>query len=151
MEPMKRGYFYVWAGAAVAAGAMVVVAPVAFAVSAVVAAGGWVLYKFSRCRHGGPLGLLPPTVNPDGTRTPAQWYCDSCGRSWPVGLEHDRTPVVRFAGYDQTKLPAAARRAAALDKQRQSLAVRRAGLAMPRVESRSAANVTPISQRRAAR
>ncbi len=148
---MRREYFFVWAGAAAAAITVAIVAPMAFAAAVAAAAGGAVLYWLGRCRHSGRLGLLPPTTNADGTRTPARWYCDNCGRSWPAGLEHDSTPVVRFTGYDQTKLPAAARRAAALEKQLQSLAVRRAGLVVPRVDTPVVANVTPINQRRAAR
>jgi hypothetical protein len=58
---------------------------------------------------------------------------------------------VRFSGYDQSKLPAAARRAAALEKQRQALAIRRAGIVTPRIESPvAAANVTSINKRRVA-
>jgi hypothetical protein len=148
---MKREYFFVWAGAAAAAITWALVAPVAFATAVAVAAGGAALYWLGRCRHSGRLGLLPPTTDADGTRLPARWYCDACGRSWPARLEHDTAPIVRFSGYDQSKLPAAARRAAALEKQRQSLAVRRAGLASTRVHQRVAATVTPIGQRRAAR
>ena len=115
-----------------------------------VAAAG--LVWLSRCRHSGGLGLLPPTTADDGTRTPAKWYCDACGRAWPIGLEHERTPVVRFSGYDQSKLPASARRAAAHDKQRHSLAVKRAGLVV-RADTAAGVrgNVTSINQRRAAR
>jgi hypothetical protein len=148
---MKREYFFVWAGAALAGIALAVAVPMAFVAMVAAAAGGAGLYWLARCRHGDRLGLQPPTTAADGSRLPARWYCDSCGRSWPVGLEHDRSPIVRFSGYDQSKLPAAARRAAALDKQRQSLAVRRAGLVIPRVETPATANVTSITERRVAR
>lgn len=114
-------------------------------------AGGGVLHWVSRCHHRGPLGLLPPTTADDGSRTPARWYCDQCGQAWPAGLEHDRTPIVRFSGYDETKLPAAARRAAALDRQRQTNAVRRSGLTSRRVSPAAPvpSNVTSITKRRA--
>lgn len=148
---MKREYFVVWAVTALAGVVLAAAAPMVFVSTAAVAVGAVILYRFGRCRHGAGLGLLPPTTAADGTRLPARWYCDSCSRSWPAGLEHDRSPVVRFSGYDQSKFPAAARRAAALDKQRQSLAIRRAGLVTPRIEPPAAANVTSIHDRRAAR
>ena len=148
---MKRGYFVAWAAVAVAGAVLAVAVPMAFVSTVAVVAGGVILYRFGRCHHGARLGLLPPTTAADGARLPARWYCDSCGRSWPAGLEHDRSPVVRFSGYDQSKFPAAARRAAAFEKQRQSLAVRRAGLVTPRIARPTAANVTSINDRRAAR
>lgn len=149
---MKREYFFVWAATASAGVALAFTVPMAFVAMLAAAAGGAVLYWFGRCHHGDRLGLLPPTMAADGTRLPARWYCDNCGRTWAAGLEHDRSPVVRFSGYDQSKLPAAARRAATLDKQRQALAIRRAGLVTPRVEATTAtANVTSINERRAAR
>ncbi len=147
---MKRKHFFVWPGVALAGVALAVVAPVVLVVSVATVTGGALLYWFGRCHHGDRLGLLPPTAAADGTRLPARWYCDSCGRAWPAGFEHDRSPIVRFAGYDQTKLPAAARRAAALDKQRKTLAVRRAGSVMPRRKAPVAARVTSINSRRAA-
>ncbi|ODS56125.1 MAG: hypothetical protein ABS36_06810 [Acidobacteria bacterium SCN 69-37] len=134
-------------------GGLAVAAPVMMGVAAAAAAAGLLLYWFGRCRHGGRLGLLPPTTNADGSRTPARWYCDQCGRSWPAGLdEHDSAPVVRFSGYDPSKLPAAARRAAMLEKQRQALAVKRAGLGAARAEAPAAASatVTSITRRRVA-
>lgn len=139
--------------ATVAAGAVVLAVIAPMIVLAAAAAGGVVtfFYWLGRCHHRGPLGLLPPTTGDDGVRRPARWYCDTCGRSWPANLEPDRTPIVRFSGFDQSKLPAAARRAAALDKQRHSLAVRRAGLANHRPVTPAPANVMSISQRRAAR
>jgi hypothetical protein len=142
-----------WAGIAVTGLGLALAAPRITFLSLGVGAAAAGLVWLSRCRHSGRLGLLPPTTADDGTRTPAKWYCDACGRSWPTGLEHERTPVVRFSGYDQSKLPAAARRAAAHDKQRHSLAVKRAGLSANRAETAAAVhgNVTSINDRRAAR
>jgi hypothetical protein len=148
---MKRHYLIGWGAVAGAAAALALSAPLVFAAALATAAAGAALYWFGRCRHGDRLGLLPPTLASDGSRAPARWYCDRCGRSWPAGLDHDRSPVVRFSGYDQSKLPAAARRAAALEKQRQALAIRRAGIVTPRIESPvAAANVTSINKRRVA-
>lgn len=146
---MKRQFVLLWGVSAAAVSALAMVAPAVLLGGMAVGVGAGFLYWFGRCHHRGRLGLLPPTTSADGSRTPARWYCDSCGRSWPAGLEHDRTPIVRFSGYDQTKLPAAARRAATLEKQRQSLAVRRAGLVVPRVEAPPVARVTSITDRRA--
>jgi hypothetical protein len=148
---MKREYFFVWAAVALAGAALALTVPMVFLATMATSAGGAVLYWFGRCHHGDRLGLLPPTAGADGARLPARWYCDRCGRSWPAGLDHDRSPVVRFSGYDQSKLPAAARRAAALEKQRQALAIRRAGIVTPRIEAPVAvANVTSITKRRVA-
>jgi hypothetical protein len=104
------------------------------------AAAAGLLWLCSQCRHSGPLGLLPPVLLADGTRTPAQWFCSACGKSWPAGFDHDRTPVVRYAGFDQTKAPAAARRASVLEKKMQELAVRRAGT---RARTPAARSATP--------
>ena len=99
------------------------------------AAGLAALMWFGRCRHPGRLGLLPPRTATDGTRIPARWFCDHCGESWPANLEHDRHPILKFAGYDESKAPRAAQRAADLDRRRQDLAIRRAGLTTNRVSS----------------
>jgi hypothetical protein len=138
---------------AVALAALAVTAPMLLLGTAGIAAAFTLIYVLGRCRHAGPLGLLPPTTGSDGIRTPSRWYCDACGRSWPANLEPDRAPIVRFSGFDQTKLPVAARRAAALDRQRHSLAVRRAGLAAAHrsVAVTAPANVTSISEHRAVR
>jgi len=90
-----------------------------------VAAGFW---RFGRCPHPRPLGLLPPVTGSDGTRTPAQWYCGQCGERFPASFEHDHPPIQRFFGYDETKARNAARRAADLDDRRRQLAVKRAGM-----------------------
>lgn len=103
------------------------------------AAAGW---RLSRCAHPGPLGLLPPVTNPDGTRTAPHWFCGACGKSWPTSFEHDQRPVPRFEGYDETKAAQAARRAEELEKRQRALAVRRAGLAV----SRRSAAVGPVAQ-----
>jgi hypothetical protein len=87
----------------------------------------YLLAQFGRCRHRGPLGLLPPMRHADGTKTPARWFCDHCLKTWPVGLEHTTRPVARFTGHDETKAPAAAERARTLDAHRQAAALSRAG------------------------
>jgi hypothetical protein len=97
--------------------------------SAVVAASCWF---GSRCHHSGPLGLLPPVIDRDGSRIGSRWFCDACGRSWPAGLERATAPVVKYAGFVQSKAPLAARRAANLAKKTQEMAVRRAGLTSTR-------------------
>ncbi len=81
-----------------------------------------------KCRHPGPLGLLPPVDEASGIRMPARWYCDRCGHSWPAGIDHGRPPVPRFTGYDESKAIGAARRAEELSVRQRDLAVRRAGL-----------------------
>lgn len=139
-----RSQHVVRVGAGLALGAVLtVMAPMAAAVLAGIASVGLGLYWLGTCRHSGPLGLLPPTTADDGTRLPARWYCDACGKSWPAGLESDHAPVVRFSGYDESKLPAAARRAAAFEKQRTALAAKRAGLSAARPEPQASVG-TPI-------
>ena len=92
-----------------------------FASVAAVTAVSW------KCRHSGPLGLLPPTTNADGTRTAAHWYCDSCGKSWPANFDRVQQPVRRFEGYDETKAVEAARRADELYRKQHAIARKRAG------------------------
>jgi hypothetical protein len=84
-----------------------------------------------RCRHPGRLGLLPPVSGPDGSRVPARWYCDRCGRSWPAGIAHGPAPLQRFSGYDEAKAVRAAERARELEASQRELAVRRSGVAAP--------------------
>ncbi len=141
----------VWGLASAVAGvAVAIAAPIAGAAALAVAGLGLGIYLMGRCRHPGPLGLLPPTVGDDGKRRPAQWYCDGCGRSWPAGLESDRSPIVRFTGYDESKLPASAERAAAAERQRHVLALKRAGLGASRSEpALGSHNITSITGRRA--
>jgi hypothetical protein len=115
-------------------------------------------YWLTRCGHKGRLGLLPPMTDADGVAQPAHWYCSDCGRSWPAHFERDSTPIQRYAGYDPSKLPQAARRAAQLDRRLQVLAVQRAGITAPRAEAVLAtpapaaapATVAHIDQRRRA-
>ncbi len=85
-------------------------------------------WRLSVCRHTGPLALLPPTTDRDGSVSPARWYCDACGATWTARFEKDHTPIRRFTGYDQTKAVTAARRAAELADRQRQLAVQRAGL-----------------------
>jgi hypothetical protein len=92
-------------------------------------AAGLVIWQLSRCRHTPPLALLPPTLDEHGERQPARWYCDRCGKTWTAVFEHDRVPIQRFTGYDQTKAAAAAKRAAELAERQQALALKRAGFA----------------------
>jgi hypothetical protein len=87
----------------------------------------------SRCRHTGPLGLLPPITLADGTKQPARWFCSTCGKEWPAGLDHDTAPIVKYSGFDESKARTAAKRALELERRTQELAVRRAGLAVSRV------------------
>jgi len=83
-------------------------------------------YAF-RCHHPAPLGLLPPTTDVDGTRLPARWFCDRCGGTWPAGFEHEHRPIPRYAGFDQSKAPEAAKRADDLYKKKHAMALKRAG------------------------
>ncbi len=105
-----------------------------------------VVWRSAWCRHPGPLGLLPPVTNADGTRSTARWFCDRCGKTWPAAFERDQTPILRFDGYDQSKAPHAARRAQDLERRQRHLALRRAGLAPNRRRSDHGreADVVPI-------
>src|SRR5690606_16984501 len=91
-------------GIAVVLGVVVlgVIAPTVFLVMVGGAAAVAFFTWCARCRHAGALGLLPPVTGADGVKQPARWYCDSCGRSWPAELEHDRRPIVRYSGYDES-------------------------------------------------
>lgn len=94
----------------------------------VAAAAGTAFWWFSRCHHPRPLGLLPPMVDEQGVLQPAQWYCGNCGYRFPADFIHERAPVPRFTGYDETKSVVSARRAADLEQSQRRLAVKRAGL-----------------------
>jgi hypothetical protein len=117
-----------------AAGAAAVAALVTgtwgFVLAAVVAVAGF--WQFGKCHHQGPLGLLPPTSQADGSMVPARWFCDACGKTWPASFEHGHPPVRRFDGYDPTKAVNAAKRADDLARRKRALAVKRAGLEPPR-------------------
>lgn len=116
---------------------------------AVLALAAW---QLGRCRHPGPLGLLPPTHEPDGSVVPARWFCDGCGRTWPAVFEREQRPVARFVGYDQTKATAAARRAEDLARRQRALALRRAGIVTAATNGRRSvargAEVVPILRKR---
>ena len=111
-------------------------------------------WQFARCRHSGPLGLLPPMHDETGALVPARWYCDRCGNSWPAVFERDQQPITRFAGYDESKAPAASRRADELARRQRALAMRRAGIATGLSAERRAAarpdpaEIVPIAKRR---
>lgn len=109
-----------------------------------VAAVGALMWQFARCRHSGPLGLLPPVHDETGALVPARWYCDRCGKSWPAVFEREQQPITRFAGYDESKAPAASRRADELARRQRALAMRRAGIATGlSAERRAAARPDP--------
>jgi len=93
------------------------------------AAAAAVVWRVWQCNHPGPLGLLPPVTDANGTRQPARWFCDACGNSWPAIFERDQQPVRRFEGYDESKAAGAARRADELFRRQHQLAIRRAGAA----------------------
>lgn len=108
-----------------------------------------VAWRSAWCRHAGPLGLLPPVTNADGTRSSAQWFCDRCGKTWPAAFERDQSPILRFDGYDPSKALHAARRADELERHQRRLAVRRAGLSTSRRRPADReAEVVPIMQLR---
>jgi hypothetical protein len=125
---MQRIPFSAWLSV-IGVGLVLLVAPsvVAGGVSLALAGVG-VLWFLGRCHHQGRPGLLPPSTLADGTRTPARWFCSHCGKVWDADFKRESTPVQRYAGFDQSKLPAAAKRAAILERERQHLAVRRAGI-----------------------
>lgn len=106
------------------------------------------VWRSAWCRHPGPLGLLPPVTNRDGTRSPAHWFCDRCGKTWAASFEREHTPILRFDGYDQSKAPDAARRADELERRQRTLALRRAGLAPARRRPEPEADVVPMLQLR---
>ena len=109
-----------------------------------------VVYSLGRCHHPAP-GLLPPTTGVDGAHVPARWFCADCGKTWATGFDnHETRPVVRYSGYDESKLVTAARRAEQLARHRRELAVRRAGIAgRPRkAGSTVTADVVAISRGR---
>ena len=104
--------------------------------------------QFLKCRHSGPLGLLPPVEGDNGERLPARWFCDRCGKSWPAGLERDHAPIPRFTGYDPTKAVSAARRAGELEASQRKLALRRSGIHSPAVAVARKRPATPVEPNR---
>ena len=84
-----------------------------------------------KCRHPGPLGLLPPVDEANGDRTPARWYCDRCGHAWPAGIDHGKPPV------------GAAKRPDELSVRQRDLAVRRAGLNRSPAISKAVSKASP--------
>jgi hypothetical protein len=120
----------------------------AVAASALLTVGIW---KFGGCHHPRPLALLPPVHGPGDEHLPARWFCSRCGRTWTAAMERLQAPVQRFAGYDATKAPQAARRAAALEQRMRELAVQRGGMKKPAAPvARRVAPPVPIHTRRAA-
>ena len=92
------------------------------------AGAGGAFWWFSRCHHPRPLGLLPPMVDDEGVLQPAQWYCGACGHRFPAEFIHERAPIPRFTGYDESKSRLSAQRAADLEQSQRKMAVKRAGL-----------------------
>ena len=84
-----------------------------------------VVAALGRCRHPGPLGLLPAVMGDDGVRRPPRWFCEGCGRTWPAIDLSGPGPVPRFEGYDQTKAVAAAKRAETIARRRREIAMER--------------------------
>ena len=110
-----------------------------------VAAAAAVVWRVWQCHHPGPLGLLPPTLDNDGTRLPARWFCDGCGATWPANFEREHVPVRKFVGFDEAKAVQAARRADELFRRQHQLASRRAGTPRKRPQARRpAAEVVAI-------
>ena len=108
---------------------------------------GAAFWWLGRCHHPRPLGLLPPVTDEDGRRQPAQWFCAQCGERFPANFEHERLPIPRFSGYDESKAVAAARRAVDLEQSQRRLAVKRAGMAKRPTTSRPVVSLQ--DQRRA--
>lgn len=118
---------------------------------------GTAFWWYGRCRHPRPLALLPPVTDEDGHRQPAQWFCSQCGERFPANFEHERLPIPRFSGYDESKAVAAARRANDHEQRQRRLAVKRAGMATRSASPRPAATAVrteplaiPISDHRRA-
>jgi hypothetical protein len=116
-----------------------------------IAAAAAVIWRVWQCPHPGPLGLLPPVMAADGTRTPARWFCDACGHSWTANFEREHQPVRKFEGFDMSKATEAARRADELFRRQHQLANRRAGAARRARARRPAAEVVAIENVRRVR
>jgi hypothetical protein len=98
------------------------------AIAVLAAVGILAAWRLSRCRHRGPLSLLPSLKHADGSTTPARWWCSRCDRSWPANVDLKPRTKSRFEGYDQTKAATAAKRAGELERKATAAAVARAGL-----------------------
>ena|SRR5215831_11942680 len=109
-----------------------------FLSTGVLGAGFW---WFGRCHHPRPLALLPPVTDEDGRRQPAQWFCAQCGEKFPANFEHERLPIPRFSGFDESKATASARRAIDLEHGQRRLAVKRAGMAKRTTASRPVVSI----------
>jgi glutathione S-transferase len=92
------------------------------------ALGTLAIAHFARCRHPHPA-LQPALRDEHGQlQQAARWMCHDCGRSWAADFVKAQTPVVRYAGFDQTKAADAARRARELEVRQRELAMSRAGI-----------------------
>jgi hypothetical protein len=135
--------FFAVVGAASTAGAAVLGVPwvwLSIPAGAMLASLAW---RY-RCPHREPLALLPPVTEASGERLPARWFCDRCGQTWPIELEHDRKPVPKYVGFDEKKALRAAERAVLLEEQRRSIAMQRAGLTRPRIQRKRRAHNDPV-------
>ena len=139
--------YWSWAGLFVVVLSLLALASPLTRGAGLAALGIWVValvWRSTWCRHPGPLGLLPPVANADGTRSPAQWFCDRCGKTWVASFEREQTPILRYDGFDQSKAQNAARRADELERRQRSLALRRAGLTPNRRRPAREAEVVPL-------
>ena len=138
-----------WAGLAVVVLSLLALGSPLTREAGLIGLGLWAIVAFWRsasawCRHPGPLGLLPPVTNADGTRSPAHWFCDRCGKTWVASFEREQTPILRYGGFDQSKAEHAARRADELERRQRTLALRRAGLTPNRRRPAREAEVVPM-------
>ena len=151
------------AGVIIGIGVAVALLPVTWSAIAVAGVGGWAIWRFGGCPHPRPLSLLPPVNGPGDERVPARWFCGRCGQAWPAALDRLHPPIQRFHGYDATKAPQAARRAAALEQRLRELAIQRGGMrkaaspatasptrTAPAAETRAAKVKQPVPIRRVA-
>lgn len=136
-----------WAGLAVVVVSLLALGSPTTRGAGIAGLGLWavvVVWRSAWCRHPGPLGLLPPVTNADGTRSAAHWFCDRCGKTWAASFEREQTPIRRYDGFDQSKAQDAARRADELERRQRTLALRRAGLTPNRRRPAREAEVVPL-------
>jgi hypothetical protein len=50
-------------------------------------------WRFMRCKHPAPHGFIPPTIDRSGNTRSAQWFCRSCGDTWPAEMAYERRAV----------------------------------------------------------